>query len=156
MLIRDKDIAEIILELIKTNHWVEIPLQKEYKEDYLQPSPRIFKRSDDTFSIKLWTEAETHFIVDAGLNTYIEVPDCEALNIVLVEENMHPDPDTNLPPISVDQPKYSHYPYQSPMRRPPTKIYIPTELLATSQLSLRNSNGWTKVVTLRLTHSLWS
>jgi len=56
------------------------------------------------------------------------VPDCEALNTVLVEENMHPDPDTNIPrPKSIDQPKYSLSSCQSPMRRRPlAKIYIQT------------------------------
>ena len=44
---------------------------------------------------KFWTETATHLIdVDVGSKAYVEVPDCEALNSVLVEENMHPsDPD---------------------------------------------------------------
>ena len=130
LLIRDKQIAEIISELVKTNHWEVVPLDKKYKEDYLQPTPHIFKRSDDGFSIKLWTESATHLVVDAGANDHVEVLDCEALNTVLVEENMHPDPETGIhrPDLLTTPNKrfLPHNPCQSPMRHPPTKIYIPT------------------------------
>src|SRR5260221_3691606 len=98
------------------NHWEEVPLEKKYTDDYLQPSPRIIKRSDNNFSIKLWTESATYLVVDAGPNGYIEVPDCEALNTVLVEENM---------PFllsKTDMRFLPHHPCQSAMRRP-TKIY---------------------------------
>ena len=115
--------------MIKTNHWEEIPLQKKYTDDYLEPPPRIIRRSDDSFSVKIWTESATHLVVDAGPSDYIKVPDCEALNAVLVEQNMHPDPDTGIfRPFLLTKPDtrfLPHYPCQSPMR-PPTKIYIPT------------------------------
>ncbi len=111
------------------NHWEEVPLEKKYTDDYLQPSPRIIKRSDNNFSIKLWTESATYLVVDAGPNGYIEVPDCEALNTVLVEESMHPGPDTGIfrPFLlsKTDTRFLPHHPCQSPTRRP-TKIYVPT------------------------------
>ena len=131
MLIRDKEITGIISELFKTNHWEEVALEKKYTDDYLQPPPRIIKCSDNGFSIKFWTETATHLIVDLGSNACIEVPDCEALNSVLVEEDMHPDPDTGnfRRPFLLTKPDtrfLPHHPCQSPTRCPHTKIYIPT------------------------------
>lgn len=150
MLIRDKGIPEIVSELIKTKHWEEVPLDKKYMEDYLEPCPRIFKRSDDSFSIKLWTESATHLVVDAGANGHVEVPDCEALNTVLVEEDMHPDPETGIhrPDLLTTQNKrfLPHIPCQS-STHPPTKIYIPTvarylaALLAQIQWLHENADG---------------
>ncbi len=155
MLIRDKDAAEIISELIKTNHWEEVPLEKKYTDDYLQPSPRIIKRSDDSFSIKLWTESATHFVIDAGPNGpgYIEVPDCEALNTVLVEEHMHPDPDTGIfRPFLLSKPDtrfLPHHPCQSPTCRP-TKIYVPTIAhyitALVAQIQWLDQNGYSSLI----------
>ena len=131
MVIRNKEIDDIISELIKTNHWEEVGLEKKYIDDYLRPPPRIIRRSDDGFSIKFWTETATHLIVDVASNASVEVPDCEALNSVLVEENMHPDRDTGnfRRPFLLTKPDtrfLPHHPCQSPARCPRTKIYIPT------------------------------
>ena len=54
-------------------------------------------------------------------NAYIEVPDCEALNTVHVEEDMHPDPDTGnfRRPYLLTKPDtrfLPHHPCQSPTR----------------------------------------
>ena len=98
----------------------EVALEKKYTDDNLQSPLRIIKRSNDGFSLKFWTETATHLIVDVRSNTYIEDPDCEVLNPVLVEEDMHRDPtkpDTQFLP---------HHPFQSPTRCPRTNICIPT------------------------------
>jgi hypothetical protein len=76
--------VNLLVASIKANYWLEAPSETNYKGDYLQPFPRVFKRSDDTFSIKLWTDGAMHLVVDAELNAY------EALNTVRVEEKYAP------------------------------------------------------------------
>ena len=133
---------------MKTNHWEEVPLRKKYTDDYLRPSPRIIRRLDESFSIKFWSEPAMHLVVDARPNGYIEVPDCEALNSVLVEENMHPDPNTGIfRPYLLTKPDtrfLPHHPCQSPMR---FKIYIPRYITAlVAQIQWLDESGYGSLI----------
>jgi len=126
LLIRDKEVGEIASELIKTKRWEEVTLVKKFKEDHLQPPPRVFKLSDETFSIELWTEKAMGLTVDH--NAVIETPDCEAFNTVLVESEMHPpEAVSSLPQLitAPDRRIKPNVPCQSATRHPRTKIYIP-------------------------------
>lgn len=96
LLIRNEQLDTITADLVRTGHWVEVPLVRTFKEDYLQPPPRTFERADGSFSIKIWSEEAAHLLVDPPEIEYInadgtirsfliQAPSCEALNSVLLE-----------------------------------------------------------------------
>ncbi|KIL65501.1 hypothetical protein M378DRAFT_162123 [Amanita muscaria Koide BX008] len=53
LLIRNSQIAAIAEDIPRTGNWEEAPLVYTFGEDYLQPPPRVFNRTDGTFSIKV-------------------------------------------------------------------------------------------------------
>lgn len=97
LLIRNSQVAAISADIQRRGNWAEVPLVHTCGEDYLQPPPRIFERTDRTFSIKIWTEAAAHLLVEDERIYHqpflIETPSCEALNPVLLESDLHPGPD---------------------------------------------------------------
>jgi hypothetical protein len=64
LLICNKQVGTIAADLVRTGCWAEVPLVPIFREDYLQPPPRIFERTDGTFSIKMWSEETVHLLVD--------------------------------------------------------------------------------------------
>jgi len=64
LLLRNSQIAAIAEDIQRTGNWEEAPLVRNYGEDYLQPPPRIFERTDGTFSIKAWSEEAVRLLVD--------------------------------------------------------------------------------------------
>ena len=109
-----------------------------FGEDYLQPPPRIFERTDGTFSIKIWSEEAVYLLVDPPVDdlvnknwpALIQALCCEVLNSVLLESDMHPSPDivTRKPRLltTPDTRFHPHVRCQSTSRQPQTKVYIPT------------------------------
>ena len=100
LLIRNSQIGAIAETIQRTGNWKEVPLVRTYGEDYLQPPPRVFKRTDGTFSIKIWSEEAVRLLVDPPAdgricngNFLIEAPCCEVLSPVLLESDMHPGPE---------------------------------------------------------------
>ena len=96
------------------------------------------------------SELATHLVVDAGSHGHVELMDCKALNTVLVEESMHPDPETGIYCTDLlttpNKRLFPYIPCQSPMRCRLTKIYIPTvaryiaALLAQTQWLHKNAD----------------
>jgi hypothetical protein len=138
LLIRNSQISAIARDISRTRNWEEAPLFRTYGEDYLQPPPRIFQRTDGTFSIKVWSEEAVRLIVDpadwrvGNRRFLIEAPCCEVLSPVLLESDMHPGPE-----ISADKPSllttpnirflpHTHIRSQSASREPQSKVYILT------------------------------
>ena len=137
LLIRNSQVAAISADLISRGNWEEVSFVPAFEEDYLQLSPRLFNRTDGTFSVKIWSEEAAHLIVDPpadgrvhNLPFLIETPCCEALNPVLLESDMHPGPE-----ISPHKPSLlttlnirflPHISCQSASRQPQSKVYIPT------------------------------
>jgi len=141
LLIRDKQVGVITEDLISTGNWVEVPLVRAFGEDYLEPRPRVFERTDGSFSIKIWSEEAAHLLVDPPADDRIDIdgtlrplliqaPCCEALNSVLLESVMHPNPETGVHnPRLLTSPNIRFLPHtlcQSTTRQPQTKVYIPT------------------------------
>jgi len=140
LLIRNKEVDSIIIDLICTGHWVEVPLVRTFREDYLQPPPRIVERADGSFSIKIWSEEAAHLLVDPPANEsfdtdgtirpfFIQAPCCEALNSVLLESDMHPYPESCHNPRLLTTPNVRFLPRilcQSTTRQQQKKVYIPT------------------------------
>ena len=139
LLIRNSQIAAIAEDIPCTGNWEEAPLVRTYGEDYLQPPPRVFRRTDGTFSIKIWSEEAVRLLVDPPADRrigngrfLIEAPCCEVLSPVLLESDMHPGPG-----ISTEKPSLlttpnvcflprNHIRSQSASREPQSKVYIPT------------------------------
>jgi len=139
LLIRNSQISAIAEDIPRTGSWKEVPLDHTYGEDYLQPPPRVFQRTDGTSSIKIWSEEALRLLVDppadgrvGNARFLIEAPCCEVLGPVLLESDMHPGPE-----ISADNPSllttpnvrflpYTHICSQSASREPQSKVYIPT------------------------------
>jgi hypothetical protein len=137
LLIRNRQVAAISADIQSTGKWAEVPLVRTYGEDYLQPPPRVFERTDDTFSIKIWTEEAVRLLVDPTTDErvhnqpfLIETPCCEVLNPVLLESDMHPGPEISAyKPSLLTTPNIRFLPYircQSASRQPQSKVYIPT------------------------------
>lgn len=138
LLIRSKQVGAVAADLLRTGCWAEVALVYTYREDYLQPPPRIFERTDGTFSIKIWSEEAVHLLVDPPPDEpvdnnrpfSIQALDCEALNPVLLESDMHPSPEfATLKPRLLTDLKTHFLPHvrcQSTSRRPQTKVYIPS------------------------------
>ena len=128
----------VAADLLRTGRWAEVALVYTYREDYLQPPPRIFERTDGTFSIKIWSEEAVHLLVDPPSDEpvdnnrpfLIQALYCEALNPVLLESDMHPSPEfaTLKPRLLTDLDTHflPYVPCQSTSRRPQTKVYIPS------------------------------
>lgn len=67
LLIRSSQINAIPENISCTGNWKEAPLVGlvlTCGEDYLQLPPRVFERTDGTFSIKIWTEEAVRLLVD--------------------------------------------------------------------------------------------
>jgi hypothetical protein len=137
LLIRNSQVAAIAADITKTGNWAEVPLVRTYGEDYLLPPPRVFERTDCTFSIKIWSEDTARLLVDPPANGRvdnrpfsIEAPCCEALSPVLLESDMHPGPDISAHrPRLLTTPNIRFLPHilcQSASRQPQSKVYIPT------------------------------
>ena len=138
LLIRNEQVDTVAVGLTRTGCWTEVPLVNTFGEDYLQPSPRIFKRADGTFSVKLWSEEAVHLLVDPSTDErvdndrpfLIQALSCQAFNAVLLESDMHPSPEfvTRLPRLltTSDTRFLPHVRCQSTSRQPQTKVYIPT------------------------------
>jgi len=138
LLIRNSQISAIAEVIQRTGSWEEVPLVRTDGEDYLQPPPRVFERTDGTFSIKAWSEDAIRLLVDPPVdesiygNFLIEAPCCEALSPVLLESHMHPGPEisANKPSLlttpNVRFPPYADIRSQSTSREPQSKVYIPT------------------------------
>lgn len=138
LLLRNSQISAIFEDILCTGSWEEAPLDHTYGEDYLQPPPRVFKRTDGTFSIKIWSEEAVRLLVDPPADGrvgnghfLIEAPCCEVLGPVLLESDMHPGPE-----ISANNPSLlttpnvcflplTHIRSQSTSREPQSKVYIP-------------------------------
>ncbi|KIL59918.1 hypothetical protein M378DRAFT_14479 [Amanita muscaria Koide BX008] len=139
-LIRNSQIAAIAEDIPRTGNWKEAPLVHTYGEDYLQPPPRVFERTDGTFSIKVWSEEAVRLLVNPPADGrvgnghfLIEAPCCcEVLSPVLLESDMHSGPE-----ISENKPSLlttpdvcflprNHICSQSASREPQSKVYIPT------------------------------
>ena len=139
LLLRNSQISAISEDILCTGSWEEAPLDHTYGEDYLQPPPRVFKRTDGTFSIKIWSEEAVRLLVDPPADgrvgnghSLIEAPCCEVLGPLLLESDMHPGPE-----ISANNPSLlttpnvcflplTHIRSQSTSREPQSKVYIPT------------------------------
>ncbi|KAF8814814.1 hypothetical protein BYT27DRAFT_7238728 [Phlegmacium glaucopus] len=138
LLIRNTQVSTVSADLVRTGRWIEVPLVPTFREDYLQPPPRIFERTDGTFSIKLWSEDAVFILVDppadelvnANRPFLIQALCCEVLNPVLLESDMHPSPEivTRKPRLltTPDTRFLPHVRCQSTARQPQTKVYIPT------------------------------
>ena len=106
LLILNSQIAAIAEDIPRTGNWEEAPLVYTFRADYLQPPPRVFERTDGTFSIKVWSEEAIRLLVDLLVDGRVcnghflnEAPCCEVLSPVLLESDMHPSPE-----ISTDKP----------------------------------------------------
>jgi hypothetical protein len=134
-------VDSITADIVHTGHWVEVPLVQTFMEDYLQPPPHVVERTDGSFSIKIWSEEAAHLLVDPPADEcidtggtfrpfLIQAPWCEALNSVLLESDMHPNPETRSHyPRLLTTPNIRFLPHilcQSTTRQPQTKVYIPT------------------------------
>ena len=64
LLIRSRQVGAVAADLLRAGCWEEVALVYTYREDYLQPPPRVFERTDGTFSIKIWSEEAVHLLVD--------------------------------------------------------------------------------------------
>ena len=64
LLIRNSQIAAIAENIPHTGNWEEAPFVRTYREDYLQPPPRVFERTDGTFSIKVSSKEAVRLLVD--------------------------------------------------------------------------------------------
>ncbi|KAM6492167.1 hypothetical protein JOM56_011891 [Amanita muscaria] len=117
LLIRNSQIAAIAEDIPRTGNWKEVPLVHTFGEDYLQPPPRVFERTDGTFSIKVWSEEAVRLLVDPPADGRVD---------------MHPGPE-----ISENKPSLlttpgvcflprNHICSQSASREPQSKVYIPT------------------------------
>ena len=139
-LIRDRQIGVITEDLVCTGNWVGVPLVRAFGEDYLEPPLRVFERTDGCFSIKIWSEEAAHLLVDPPAGDFIDTdgtvrpfliqaPCCEALNSVLLESDMHPNPEIGMHnPRLLKIPNTRFLPHtlcQSTTREPQTKVYIP-------------------------------
>lgn len=92
VLVRKSQITSIISELVKSGKWKLAELHPRPLD--LQPPagvPLLESTGDDNepYSLSFWTESDYHLSVDNG--AMIEVPDCRALNTVLIQEDFHPD-----------------------------------------------------------------
>ena len=140
-MIRNTQVVAISADIQATGSWTEVPLVRRYGEDFLQPPPRVFERTDSdrtVFSVKIWCELDAVFLsVDPPADTYvqtrsflIETPCCETLNPVLLESDMHPGPKISpYKPNLLTTPNIrflSHIRCQSASRQPQSKVYIPT------------------------------
>jgi hypothetical protein len=140
LLIRNSQIAAISEDIPRTGNWEEAPLVLTYAEDYLQPPPRVFNRTDGTFSIKLWSEEAFRLLVDPPADGHvgngpflIEAPCCEVWSPVLLESDMHPGPEISAhkPPLLTTPnvcflPNSTYIRSQSAGRGSQSKVYIPT------------------------------
>ncbi|KAF8337704.1 hypothetical protein F5887DRAFT_1285016 [Amanita rubescens] len=110
LLIRNSQIAAIAEDIPRTGNWEEAPLVCTFWEDYLQPPPRVFNRTDGTFSIK--------------------APCCEVLTPVLLESDLHPGPEISAhkpPLLTIPNGRFLPNTHsQSASRGSQSKVYIPT------------------------------
>ena len=141
-MIRNSQVAAISADIQATGSWAEVPLVYRYGEDFLQPPPRVFERSDldgTIFSVKIWCEGAVFFTVDPPADGcgharpfLIEAPCCETLNPVLLETDMHPGPEISpYKPNLLTTPNIPFLPHircQTVSRQPKSKVYIPTIL----------------------------
>ena len=102
-----------------------------FGEDYLQPPPRVFERTDGTLSIKIWSEDAVRLLVDppADSNGLIETLCCEVFTPVLLESDMHPGPKISASrPYLLTTPNVCFLPrnHIRSRREPQSKVYIPT------------------------------
>lgn len=139
-MIRSSEVAAFSADIQATRSWAEVPLVCRYGEDFLQPPPRVFERTDSdgtVFSIKIWCEDAVFFSVDPPADGrvhtrpfLIETPCCETLNPVLLESDMHPGPEISpFKPNLLTTPNVRFLPHihcQSASRQPKSKAYIPT------------------------------
>lgn len=137
LLIRNSQIAAIAEDIPRTGNWEEAPLVYTFREDCLQPPPRVFNRTDGTFSIKVWSEEAFRLLVDPPADGRIgngpflvEAPCCEVLTPVLLESDLHPGPEISphKPPL-LTKPNGRFLPNthsQSASRGSQSKVYIPT------------------------------
>lgn len=126
------------MDIQATGNWTEIPLVRQYGEDFLQPPPRVFERTNSAgFTVKIWCEDAVFLSVDPPADWdiqtrpfLIEAPCCETLNPVLLELCMHPGPEISpYKPHLLTTPDIRFLPHircQTESRQPKSKVYIPT------------------------------
>ena len=125
MLVRTSEVNDILDELV-SGTWERTESSETHPISSAALEQRVFRikslRKDGLF-MTLWSEAIYHLSVDGEK---VGVPDCIAMNSVLIEEHYHPDPEnlTHGPYLR----KNVRYlpPYSACSSQRTTPIWIPT------------------------------